>query len=467
MITLAQQKFADLKEKFTGSGQEHLWNQLDKAVSNWDDQEDVLGILENLDLELVNRAFNKPLEKLQISPVPEEYVCRLQDKTDEQVSTWSQLGLDTIKEGSVGIILLAGGQGTRLGSSVPKALFDIKLPSRKNLLQLQAEKILKLEELAGGKIGCWYIMTSPSTYGPLEECLETNGYYGLDVDRVKLFCQGQLPSLDQETGHILMADETSPVFSPDGNGGLYKALGQNNLLEDMQERGVEHLFVYCVDNVLVKVSDPVFLGYCLEKGAQVGNKVVRRLEGENAGLTCMEGDRPGVREYSEMEGDEEVGDLANICIHYFSRNFLSRVLERERQLPIHLAKKKIPYMDLANGESVKPSTPNGYKLEKFVFDSFRFVEPGKFCVYEVARENEFSPLKQAEGSAGTPAVCRRDVSNLHTRWLMEAGAELVGDKELEVEVSPEVSYGGEGLSDVVQGKLLECPLHLTKNKRYF
>lgn len=461
------QKFADMKEKFIGSGQGHLWDQLNIVVSNWEDQEDLLNKLENLDLELVNKAFNKPLEKLAISPVPEEYVCRLQDKTDELESTWSQIGLEAIKEGSVGIILLAGGQGTRLGSSVPKALFDIKLPSRKNLLQLQAEKILKLEELAGGKIGCWYIMTSPSTFGPLEEYLENNGHYGLDEDRVKLFCQGQLPSLDQETGIILMADRINPVFSPDGNGGLYKALGQKNLLEDMKERGVEHLFVYCVDNVLVKVSDPVFMGYCMQKGAQVGNKVVRRLDGENAGVTCMEGDRPGVREYSEMEGDEQVGDLANICIHYFSRDFLSTVLEKERELPIHLAKKKIPYMDLESGESIKPSSPNGFKLEKFVFDSFRFVEPGKFCVFEVAREDEFSPLKQAEGSAGTPEVCRRDVSSMHTRWLMKAGAELVGDKELEVEVSPEVSYSGEGLSDLVQGKLLECPLHLTKNKQYF
>jgi len=312
-------------------------------------------------------------------------------------------------------------------------------------------------------------MTSPATYGPLEECLQTNSHYGLDVDKVKLFCQGQLPSLDQGTGNILMADKTSPVFSPDGNGGLYKALGQNNLLEDMKERGVEHLFVYCVDNVLVKVADPAFLGYCLEKGAHVGNKVVRRLDGENAGVTCMEGDRPGVKEYSEMKGDEQIGDLANICIHYFSRDFLSKVLERERELPIHLARKKIPYMDLVSEESVKPSTPNGFKLEKFVFDSFRFAEPGKFCVYEVAREDEFSPLKQAEGSSGTPEVCRNDIFNLHTRWLTRVGAEMVDANKgvLEVEVSPEVSYSGEGLSDLVNGKLLKCPLHLTKNKQSF
>ena len=196
-------------------------------------------------------------------------------------------------------------------------------------------------------------------------------------------------------------------------------------------------------------------------------------------------------EYSEISEetktmvDDEgnlVHSLANICVHYFSMDFLSRAVDLEDCLPVHLAKKKIPHVTEA-GNILKPDLPNGVKLEKFVFDIFQFVDPERFVVFECKREEEFEPLKNAGGSVGTPQTCRTKLSRLHAKWLLAAGAELVGqegdslvgadgdddrkmEKSMVVEVSPLVSYAGEGLERQVQGKILSWPLHLSENKTY-
>ena len=201
--------------------------------------------------------------------------------------------------------------------------------------------------------------------------------------------------------------------------------------------------------------------------------------------------KPGVVEYSEISEEMEtlvddegnlVHSLANICVHYFSLDFLSRAVDLEDCLPVHLAKKKISHVTEA-GNIVKPDIPNGFKLEKFVFDIFQFVEPERFVVFECKREEEFEPLKNAEGSVGTPETCRTKISRLHAKWLLAAGAELVGhdgdslvgdegdddtkiNKKMMVEVSPMVSYAGEGLEKHVRGKILTWPLHLSENKTY-
>ena len=196
-------------------------------------------------------------------------------------------------------------------------------------------------------------------------------------------------------------------------------------------------------------------------------------------------------EYSEISEetktmvDDEgnlVHSLANICVHYFSMDFLSRAVDLEDCLPVHLAKKKIPHVTEA-GNILKPDLPNGVKLEKFVFDIFQFVDPERFVVFDCKREEEFEPLKNAGGSVGTPQTCRTKLSRLHAKWLLAAGAELVGqegdslvgadgdddrkmEKNMVVEVSPLVSYAGEGLEKQVQGKILSWPLHLSENKTY-
>jgi len=378
------------------------------------------------------------------------------------------------------VILLAGGQGTRLGSDKPKALFDVGLPSKKSLLQIQAERIRKMEDLSGGKI-VWYVMASQATVDDITDAFETHNYFGFDSDQVKIFSQGTLPCLSEE-GDILLRDRSVMATNPDGNGGLFKALKKEGIMEDMKSRGLKHLFMYCVDNILVKVADPEFLGFCISRQADCGNKVVRRTEGESVGVTCLLNGRPGVVEYTEVSeeirdkknnDDEYVFGLANTCIHYFSLPFLKLATEREVDIQVHLARKKIPHISEC-GNLIKPDVPNGIKLEKFVFDVFQFVDPDNFVVFEGKREEEFEPLKNAAGKEGTPASCRAALSNLHAQWLIKAGAELIGPdgdncegKNAVVEISPIVSYAGEGLEKIVGGKMLPCPLYLSENKNYF
>ncbi|GAA6054203.1 hypothetical protein JCM3770_001389 [Rhodotorula araucariae] len=384
---------------------------------------------------------------------------------DAQAAEWNAAGLAAVRAGKVGVLLMAGGQGTRLGSSAPKGCYDIGLPSHKSLFQLQAERIKRLEVVAGGdKPVPWYIMTSGPTRKPTEEFFEQNGYFGLDKRNVVFFEQGVLPCLTDD-GKIFLDTPSSVAVAPDGNGGLYAALraplasatNSPSVLSDLAQRGIDYLHAYCVDNCLVRVADPVFLGYCLARGADCGAKVVKKTApNESVGVVALRQGQFAVVEYSEISRDMSErrdaasGDLAfraaNIANHFYTRAFLEEVCAfDDARMPFHIARKKIPHVDVASGEAVKPSAPNGMKLEQFVFDVFPFV--GAFAVLEVDRAREFSPLKNAPGTGvDDPQTSRRDLLAEARRWLEAAGATVAGG--VEVELSPLVSYAGEGLEAV-------------------
>jgi len=465
-------------------GQQHLmrfWNDLDVV-----DQVKLSEQINQVDIERVNSLFRQAnvhtYSDNTIEPIEDDMIGS-SESSPTVLDNWRDIGKEAIARNEVAVILLAGGQGTRLGSEEPKALYDVGLPSKKTLLELQGERIKKLEEMCEGKLS-WYIMTSPATHEAMNMALNKLYNIGLEPEQVKLFSQGTLPCLS-DVGDILLKDRSTIASNPDGNGGLFRALQENDILNHMKNRGIKHVYVYCVDNILAKVADPEFIGFCISRNADCGNKVVKRVEGESVGVTCLLNGKPGVIEYSELSSEirekrtasgELVFGAANICIHYFKVDFLCDVAERELSMPIHLARKKIPHISEC-GNFVQPDSPNGVKLEKFIFDVFRFVDPEKFVVYKCNRIEEFAPLKNAEGEEGTPLACREAVFKLHAGWLLKAGAELVGPdgsssleeifKHAKVEVSPRVSYGGEGLSQIVCGKLLSWPLHLTENKQYF
>lgn len=273
----------------------------------------------------------------------------------------------------------------------------------------------------------------------------------------------------------MLSSTSSVSVAPDGNGGLYAAIRQSpstapsnrTVLQDMHHRGIRYIHAYCVDNCLVKVADPVFLGYCIEKRAACGAKVVRKEDPhESVGVLAMRDGAFSVVEYSELskekaeQRDPETGDLAyraaNIANHFYTLEFLDQVESMEPQMAFHIARKKIPTVDLSTGNAIKPDTPNGMKLELFVFDVFPFTKA--LGVLEVERREEFSPLKNAPGSASdNPETSRRDIYAQQKRWLEAAGAKVADG--CVVEVSPLVSYNGEGLEQY-RGRVFEVSTQL-------
>ncbi|KAG1958995.1 UDP-N-acetylhexosamine pyrophosphorylase isoform a [Pimephales promelas] len=386
----------------------------------------------------------------RMEPVPLEFIGSVRKSDKETLQMWSDEGLLQISRGRVAVLLLAGGQGTRLGVSYPKGMYNVGLPSGKTLYQLQAERIRKVQELAKVKHGCkctvpWYIMTSEFTLGPTENFFKDNEYFGLCPSNVVMFEQRMIPAVGFD-GKIILEKKNKIAMAPDGNGGLYRALVDNKILEDMERRGVEYLHVYCVDNILVKLADPVFIGFCVKKGADCGAKVV----------------------------DKAI--LQSLLEWYV---VWMEVAEKfECQLKQHVAIKKVPFVD-GEGNLVKPTKPNGIKMEKFVFDVFKFSK--KFVAFEVLREEEFSPLKNADGAPlDTPTTARRSLLAQHYRWALAAGASFQDEQDKPIpskhsmaqnedppaicEISPLVSYFGEGLEHFLEQKNLNSPFLLDENE---
>jgi UDP-N-acetylglucosamine/UDP-N-acetylgalactosamine diphosphorylase len=235
------------------------------------------------------------------------------------------------------------------------------------------------------------------------------------------------------------------------------------VIQSLKDRGVEYTHCYCVDNCLARVADPVFLGYCIAKGTDCGVKVVGKASPEEpVGVVCVRNGKYGVVEYSEIsdetaherhaDGSIKYG-AANIANHFFSTAFLERVPTFLAELEYHIAKKKIKYTDLETGEQITPKSNSGMKLECFVFDVFPYAE--NMSVLEVERNEEFSPLKNAPGSAADcPETSRRDIISQHVRFIEKAGGKVIGE---DIEISPRVSYSGEGLEHIVRGKSIRAP----------
>lgn len=423
----------------------------------------------------------------QLEPLPASSTASMLDSAAGDIAAWQTAGLGLVAQNKVAVVLMAGGQGTRLGSAAPKGCYDIGLPSHKSLFQIQAERILKVQTLAsaggggggGGEeaVVPWYIMTSGPTRGPTEAFFAEHGHFGLAPQNVVFFEQGVLPCISSD-GKILLETPGRVAVAPDGNGGLYQALVASGVLADLQARGIDHVHAYCVDNCLVRVADPVFVGFAASLDVDVATKVVRKRSAtEPVGLILLKNGRPDVVEYSEIDAaTAEALDpaashnnnpvlkfrAANIVNHYYSRRFLESIPQWAASLPHHVARKKIPYADLASGLTVKPSAPNGVKLEQFVFDVFPRLPLARFACLEVRREDEFSPLKNAPNTGeDDPQTSCRDILLQGRRWLEAAGATIHGGPVDGVEVSPLLSYGGEGL-DRFHGQTVDVPAQLNE-----
>jgi len=440
--------------------------------------------LAGIDVELVNDLFTSTMaaQTATAAPVastlrPAEGVTKLSAASPSESAAWEAAGLKAIAEGKVAALTLAGGQGTRLGFDRPKGEYDIGLPSHKTLFQLQAERIVCLKarasaEGAGGRPVSlpWYVMTSPMTDADTRAFLAENRYFGLPEADVVLFEQGTLPCLDFD-GKIMLESAGRVAEAPDGNGGIYRALHKCGVIADMARRGVVGMHVFAVDNAAVRVADPVFFGYCLGMGADVGSKVCPKAgPHEKVGVLCLRDGVYSVVEYSEMDkataelraeggSGELVFNAGNLCIHFYSRAFLESACS-PATLPkvYHVAKKAIPFADPATGRTLSKEAMagrgnTGIKLESFIFDVFPAAKT--MAVLEIRREDEFAPVKNAPGSAeDSPDTARQMLLGQHARWIATAGGKVTGSGG--VEVSPLLSYAGEGLQGLA-GKEITAP----------
>lgn len=313
---------------------------------------------------------------------------------------FERIGMEAIKAGKLGAVLLAGGMGTRLGSDAPKGMYDIGISKPVYIFQRLIENLMKVVEKAGNYIQL-FVMTSEKNHDATVGFFKEHDYFGYDKDYIAFFKQDMAPAADFD-GKVYMEAKDSIATSSNGNGGWFLSMKKSGLLELVEKRGIEWLNVFAVDNVLQSIADPVFAGAVLEGGYSVGSKVIRKVNPqEKVGVMCTEDGRPSIVEYIELTEDmltqrDENGEYAynfGVILNYlFKVDKLVNLLERK--LPYHKSAKKIPYINEA-GELVKPEEPNGYKYEQFILDMIQMLDS---CLpFEVVREKEFAPIKNKTG----------------------------------------------------------------------
>lgn len=365
-------------------------------------------------------------------------------------------GRQALNAGQVAVVLVAGGQGTRLGHDGPKGTFPIGPVSGRTLFQIHAEKVLAVSRRSNVPLPL-YVMTSPDNHATTRDFFADHDFFGLDAEGVIFFPQGVMPAMDRQTGRLLMADRHRIAASPNGHGGVVKALADGGHLADMRRRGIRYVFYYQVDNPLVKVADPAYLGYHVRTDAEMSLKVVRKLyPEERLGVVVEAGGRLQLIEYSDLpaeiarrrlpDGSLEIW-AGSIAVHVFNVSFLERLAGDGWQLPYHRAVKQVPHLDVS-GQLVRPAEPNAVKFEMFVFDALPLAQ--RALVVETDRREEFEPLKNADGE-NSPSSVRQAMSNLFARWL--DGIEIQvpyrpdGAAAVPIEVSPLLALDAEELRE--------------------
>jgi len=355
-----------------------------------------------------------------------------------------ELGKKLIGESKVAALVVAGGQGTRLGFDGPKGDFPISPIKNKTLFQIFAESIAAVSKKYQA-VCPWYIMTSALNHAETLEIFRSNDYYGLRKGDVFIFQQGTLPNFSFD-GKILLAEKDKISCSPDGHGGSLKALYQSGALTDMKRRGVEFISYYQVDNPLINIFDPLFIGlHALDEAEMSSKAVIKTDPYEKVGIFCLVDGKVTVIEYSDLPDElaekrnadgSLVFQLGSIAIHIINRSFVEKLNTKAFPLPLHRAVKKIPYIN-QQGNPIEPAQPNGIKLETFVFDALPLAS--KSIILQTIRSEEFAPTKNATGVDSVETTRQMMVARA-ADWLESSGVSVPrksdGSPDCLLEIAP-------------------------------
>ena len=388
--------FEQTKEKLHRAGQEHVLAYYEELTK--EQKELLLSQIEDTDFGVLAsvkdhkggtvRGKITPLAAMELPQIEAEH------------EKYKEKGLEAIRKGKVGAVLLAGGMGTRLGSDHPKGMYNIGITKDVYIFQRLIENLLDVVKEAEAYVPL-YVMTSDKNHEDTTAFLKEHDYFGYPEEYITFFMQEMAPACDYE-GKVYLEEKWKLSTSPNGNGGWYSSMYKWGIAQKAIADGVEWLNVFAVDNVLQRIADPCFVGAVIDRGCVCGSKVVRKCApDEKVGVMCLEDGRPSIVEYYElteelMDAKDEKGDPAynfGVILNYlFKVSDLEKI--REKKLPLHVVEKKIPYLD-KQGNKVKPTEPNGYKFEQLVLDMIHELDS---CLpFEVDRRKEFAPIKNATG----------------------------------------------------------------------
>lgn len=401
--------------------QEHLlnfWSEL-----NEDQKQSLQNQLNSIDFAKVDKLY-KSLKTISIPQgeivEPLDYFIKNEFSAKERRNLENQ-GTAMLKSGQYAVVTMAGGQGTRLGHKGPKGTFELNLfPKKESLFEILANKIKKANKRYNIEIS-WYIMTSETNNGDTISFFESKNYFGYEKEKIKFFIQNKLPLVDTN-GKILLSETYQVYEASNGNGNLFESLKENNMISDMKNRGIKWIFISGIDNILVKIADPIFLALTINNGTEIGAKTIFKKDPYSRDwVFCKKNSKPAMLGYERITDEITNANIdgrflyreINILCHLFSIDALEKISNID--LPYHRATKKNTYIN-EEGMKIVPEAPNSYKFETFIFDAFRFFD--KITLLRVQEEKEFAPIKDPVGiyspDAATKLYLKEEFNSLLT-----------------------------------------------------
>ena len=437
-----------IKNKLQNYNQEHVLKWLEQLSDI--QRRELLQDIESIDFELMEKLVTQYLDRektpVLFDSIKSPEIIKI-PRTEHEILHQREarkIGEQCIRDGKTACFVVAGGQGTRLGFEGPKGAYSIGPISANSIFQFHAEKILKAQQKYNVQL-MWYIMTSKPLHKQTIDFFEDNKYFGMNKDQVRFFSQRMFPVIDKD-GRFLMSSKHEISKSPDGHGGALFALRESGVIREMMKKGIEYISYFQVDNLIVNILDPVFIGYHIKAGAQMSNKITPKIApSEKVGAVVIMDKKYAVIEYSDLPeermcDEDKDGSLkfnaGSIAIHILNTEFVKSLTEEGIKLPYHIAEKNIPYVN-NSGEYIKPKHKNGIKFETFIFDALKLAK--NVANMEVMRKDEFSPIKSLRGVDSVESG-RQLYINRCARWLMEAGVNIPfdgkGNAKIKIEISP-------------------------------